>query len=144
MVLKKSQIPNFLEEFGEELESDHFVMGQGANGIRILKEFDRFEVKPEAFDRDWYWLDVSYGFGNTSLSLAEILQAREEGQRYIATEDGWVDCQAKAFDGLGSMALDRVDTSGKIRLSRQDLLRLHATARSLHPGDRYYPSGLNC
>ena len=127
MVLKKSQVPQFLEEHHEDLENGRVLIDQELSGMRIIQEFDRFLVMPDAIDRDWCWLDVRYGFGNTSLSLAEIIQARKNGQRYIATAQGWVDCQAAAFDGLDFIEPDRIGSSDRIRFSRTDLLRLKTT-----------------
>jgi len=126
MVLKKSQVPSFLEEFGSEISGPEFIMDSRVQGIRILKDFDRFQINPTAIDRNWYWLDIRYGFGNASLTLSEVLQAREEGQRYLATEAGWVDCQAEAFESLSSISAAEVDSSARVRLSRLDLFKLRA------------------
>ncbi|MBW2709301.1 MAG: DEAD/DEAH box helicase, partial [Deltaproteobacteria bacterium] len=91
--------------------------------LRILKTFDCIEVTPEALERDWKWLSVQYGFGNQKISLAEILKTRSAGQRYIGTDDGWVDCASEAFQHLEELAEDRA------RFSRLDLFRLQAQHR---------------
>jgi superfamily II DNA or RNA helicase len=129
MFLKKSQVPGFLEEFKDDLDGGRLVMDPGVTATRIIREIDRFEITPEVMDRDWYWLDVRYGFGAASVSLAEILKAKEAGQRYIATAEGWLDCQAPAFDGLSFLAVDRVVSADRLRLSRQDLFRLQAVVQ---------------
>ena len=128
MVLKKSQVPNFLEEFEEDLASGRLIMDQDLTATRIIRDLDRLEIVPEAMDRDWYWLDVRYGLGSVSVSLAEILAAKQAGQRYIATAEGWLDCQAPVFDGLFFLTMDRVVSSDRLKLSRQDLFRLQAMA----------------
>jgi SNF2 family DNA or RNA helicase len=136
MVLKKSQVPTFLEEFGNDLlEGPHLVDAE-VKGLTIFKQIDRIEITPEALERDWFWLSVIYGFGNSSVSLIEILRAREEGQRYIGTGEGWLDCKSPDLDALGSIP-DRSKEEklskrkGAIKLSRMDFFRLTATRMKL-------------
>ncbi len=132
MVLKKSQIPAFLEEVGEELREGPHITDARVKALRIFKHFDRVEISPQAIHRDWCWLSVKYGFGNSLLSLHEILQAKKEGQRYIATVEGWVDCQSPGLEGITDPStINRLDSKKeRIKFSRMDLLRLKATATS--------------
>jgi superfamily II DNA or RNA helicase len=134
MVLKKSQVPVFLEEYEEDLTDGPFVVEETIKGLRILKTFDRIEVTPEALERNWYWLSVQYGFGNQKISLAEILNTRSAGQRYIGTDDGWIDCASEAFQDLEDIAenihMENHSGSGdRVRISRLDLFRLQAQNR---------------
>jgi superfamily II DNA or RNA helicase len=135
MVLKKSQIPGFLQEFGEELSQGPHIMDVSLKGLKIFKEYDHVEITPEALDRDWCWLSMSYGFGNASVSLADILRAKEEGQRYLPTTGGWIDCESAAFNPIGTLlhssaGEESTKKATGIRLSRLDLLRLHTSSRS--------------
>ena len=114
MTLKKSQIPSFLEEHGHELTESDFVVDEEVEKLKILTVFDRLEINPLTLERDWCWLDVRYGFGRSSISLAEVLQARESGQRYLMVRDGWVDCQAEAFEDLEAMARVSPDDPGRV------------------------------
>jgi hypothetical protein len=128
MVLKKSQIPSFLQEFGEEIfRGPHLVEG-GIESIRVFNEWDRVEISPEAIDRDWCWLSVKYGFGKSRISLQDILRARRNGERYVGIEEGWVDCEASSLDGLRWFSgVESGDTErAAVRLSRLDLFRLKA------------------
>jgi len=134
MVLKKSQIPGFLQEFGEELSQGPHIMDASVKGLKIFKEYDHMEITPEALDRDWCWLSMSYGFGNASVSLADILRAKEQGQRYLPTTGGWIDCESSSFDPIGTLLrsspVQESTKKGKaIRLSRLDLLRLHTSSQ---------------
>ncbi len=132
MVLKQSQVPSFLDQFAEELEDEAHLVDPGGKKLRIFRDFDRIEITPDAIERDWCWLSVEYGFGNVSVSLGEILQARKEGRRYLGTSDGWIDCSAPRFDALDDLHT-RVSRdvpsreSQALRLSRMDLFRLQAT-----------------
>ena len=136
MVLKKSQVPVFLEEYEDDLEDGPFLVDDTIKGLKILKNFDRMEVRPEALDRNWYWLSVQYGFGNQKISLAEILKTRKAGQRYIGSEEGWIDCASEAFQGLEDIAknIRTENHSGpddSVRISRLDLFRLQTQNREL-------------
>jgi superfamily II DNA or RNA helicase len=129
MVLKKSQVPSFLEEFGEDLGSEGHVVEESLSALRIYKEIDRFEIAPEAMDRDWCWLSVKYGFGNEAVSLSELLSAKKEGRRYVGLPGGWVDCEALETGPVGPLLNRLVSTeslSGKggMKISRLDLFRL--------------------
>ena len=129
MVLKKSQVPSFLEEFEEELQKDSYILDTEVKGLQIFRQFDKIEISPGAIDKDWCWLSIKYGFGNTLVSLSDILHAKKEAQRFIGTPDGWIDCQALAFGGLDSLIKkdgprESENNSETIRLSRMELLRI--------------------
>ena len=131
MVIKESQVPSFLEEFGDDLREGPHIVDTALEDLQIFRQYDRLELTPEAIDRDWCWLSVKYSFGNSAVSLAEILRAKKEGQRFVSVGDGWVDCQSPGFDGLGPLLSQlpekqHTDESNRIKLSRMDLFRLKA------------------
>ena len=131
MILKQTQVPAFLDEMADELEEGRYAVTEAIKKIQIFKKYDQFKIKIEALERDWYWLSVSYGFGNTSMSLEEILRARRDGNRYIGTSEGWIDCWAESLSGLDAL-LDltvKDKSAGKaagLKLSRMEVLRLRA------------------
>ncbi|MBL7203703.1 MAG: DEAD/DEAH box helicase [Desulfobacteraceae bacterium] len=135
MVLKKSQVPIFFEEFVDDYPELSRLVDEDLKPLKIIREFDRIEISPEVLDRDWCWLSVKYGFGNRFISLAEILSAKKEGQRYIGTDGGWVDCESPELDSLDTV-LDRYKEeqssagSKGIGLARMDLFRIKAGVRS--------------
>lgn len=136
MVLKKSQVPTFLEEFGDDLLEGPHLVDTEVKGLTIFKHVDRIEITPEALDRDWFWLSVKYGFGNASVSLIEILRAKEEGQRYIGSGEGWLDCNSPDLDVLDSTPDRSIEEklserADAIKLSRMDFFRLTATRMNL-------------
>jgi SNF2 family DNA or RNA helicase len=129
MTLKKSQIPTFLEAFEDELREGRYILDEKVETLRIFKDFDHVEINPKVIDRDWCWIDVKYGFGNTAVSLKEILSARREGHRFIGTPEGWVDCHSEKV-GAVSRAFSELgfeNESDRMRLSRMDLFRIKAT-----------------
>ena len=132
MVLKKCQIPTFLQEIHDDLQKGLHIVDATVKRLKIYDRFDRVELIPEAIDRDWCWLSLRYGFGSSSVSLAEILRAKKEGKRFVSTTDGWVDCLSQEFQHLDPI-LNRFSAEGlevednRTKLSRMDLLRLKAT-----------------
>ncbi len=137
LTLKKYQVPEFLEQMGDEIFSDRFKIEPDIKGLRLIKTFDRALFLPEIIDRDWCWLSVKYDFYNSSITLAEILQAKKKGRRYIGTPDGWVDCMAPEFDRIGQLSpkiyLPRFDKDKEtLKLSRNEVFRLSALSGG-HP-----------
>ena len=129
-VIKRSQVPVFLEEF-ETINSDAFRLDENIKRLKIIKEVDRLEITPESLERDWCWISVKYGMGNQWVSLSEILAAKQAKQRYIATDAGWIDCESPGFEPLDPL-IDRMpETHGPnekegIRLARMDMFRIAA------------------
>jgi len=130
MVLKKSQVPRFFEALADECAESSSLVDEHLESLHVVRSFERLEITPAQLERNWYWLSADYGFGNTSIGLADILSAKKEGRRYIGTPSGWVDCTAPELDGL-NLIVDRYQTAtsdpentGRIGLSPIDLLRI--------------------
>ncbi|MBW1674335.1 MAG: DEAD/DEAH box helicase, partial [Deltaproteobacteria bacterium] len=118
----------------EELSEGLHIVDASVKSLKIFKKYDRVEISPKALDRDWCWLSMSYAFGNTSISLTEILQAKRTGQRYIPTAKGWIDCQSADFEPLSHLlglfpGEKMAKQSKEIKLNRLDLLRLQVLSR---------------
>ncbi len=130
-IVKKNDIPAFLDTFDADFSKGSFLRDDSARSLNIFKRPDHIHITPDTLERDWCWLSVAYGFGNSEVSLSEILRARAEGRRYIETADGWLDAQAPGFEELDRLAKSReVDGPeshrSRMKISRLDLLRLQA------------------
>ncbi len=134
MVLKKSQIPSFFEAFDRDASDVARLVDDDLKPLRIIRSFDRVEIKQASLDRDWCWLSVDYGFGNQAISLAEILSAKREGRRYVGAPGGWIDCASPELKHLDPVlerftngtSSDRPDCVG---LSKLDLFRFYVGER---------------
>jgi hypothetical protein len=131
LVIPQKEVPYFLAEHAAVLQQDRFRLDDSAKELSICSSFDRIDIGPRLLERDWLWLSVAYGFGDQRVSLAEVLAAKDRGERFIPTGSGWVDTQAEGFDPLDELALAHVaqaatqaEGDGGIRLSRIELLRL--------------------
>ena len=143
-LIKGARIPFFLEEHRDAIESGRIAVADGGGRLRILARYDRLQVRGRRVDRDWCHLAVFYGFGNAAVSLARILAARREGTRFVATEEGWVDTQAEAFDEfeecLANAGTEPVDADADhLTVSPIKMLRLQAL--SLAPFEVIDPNG---
>lgn len=134
-VIERSRVSGFLADHAADLQQELVMLDERVRRIRIMTGFDRVEIAPETLDRDWCWLSVIYrdgsGDGSQSVSLADIVSARQADQRFVATGNGWVDCHAPAFAPLQELA-DRLPAAARsdglsgLRLSRADLFRIGA------------------
>ena len=120
MTLKRSQVPSFLDAHRAEIEDGAFVLDDSLTRLKIIKEYDYVEMVPEALSRSWYWLSIRYGWGSHTVSLAEILRAREEGRDFLETPGGWIDLRAPAFSRLPGAPGE----GESVRLSAAQLLKL--------------------
>ena len=133
IVIQKEDIPAFLDAFGADFSKGPFLPDASVKALNIFRRPERINITPQTLERDWCWLSVAYGFGNSSLSLSKILQARAEGRRYIETPDGWMDSQSPEFEGLDVLlesgeAVGHKAKEDRIKISRLELLRLQAAA----------------
>ncbi len=130
-VIKKSQVPSFLEEYETELKQERYIVDDDIKQLKILKDFKKIEITPDTINRDWCWLSITYGTGSGSVSLAEILRAKMAKQRFVATSEGWVDSNSPVFDVLDTLLLKAGKDlfsaqNNKIKLTRADIFRISA------------------
>ncbi len=100
--------------------------------LGILTEFDYIEIEPDEDES----LSIRYGFGDSDVSLEDLLAAKGAGLPYLETASGWIDLNAPALRNLGSLparARARMEGagnggSGGLRLSSAELLRLQASS----------------
>ena len=128
--LKRSLVPSFVEPDRMEPGGSDESLAEPLRGLRIFKEFDYVQVSPEALDRSWYWLSIDYGFGDQSISLEDILNARRQGLPYLETTGGWIDLNSpllRDLERLTSQGAEKNRGPKKgLRLSASDLLRFQA------------------
>lgn len=133
--LRRSQVPGFLEKHADDLAAGTLVLDEPLRQRRIFKTFDRVEIAgapdlESALERSWLWLSIGYGFGDETVSLQRLLQARRDGLPYLEIAGGWIDLQApvvRALDGLIEREGQPI-SDDRLRLSVAALLRLQAAA----------------
>ena len=135
MVVRRDRVPAFLDQFNHVLATGPYLLDEQLKTLQIFKAHQRPVIHPKAMQRDWCWISVEYGFGKSTISLAEILRAKGSGQRFIETEEGWVDVSSPDLDGLDALLHLAKTFKGKnkqndLKLSRLDVFRLQAAGRS--------------
>ncbi len=130
-LIKRSRVPEFLAEHKERLKQEGFRLDKSVRKLKIIDAFDVIDVSPQAIERDWYWLSIKYGIGNHSISLTEILRAQKEGQRFLETDTGWIDCRSSELEKISTLIHgDDTDAgpekNGQVKLNRLDLMRMRA------------------
>ena len=128
-VINRSQVPAFLEEFRTNLADDTYRIDENIKRLKIITDFDRVEITPEVLERDWCWISVKYGMGSQWISLSDILAAKRAKQRYVATDEGWIDVESPKFSPLDTLVERTSDTpqlveNAGMRFSRMDVFRL--------------------
>jgi hypothetical protein len=130
-LIKRSRVPDFLAEHGEILKQEGFRLDKSVDKLKIINTFDTIDVTPQAIERDWYWLSIKYGVGNYAISLADILRAQKEGQRFLETDTGWIDCRSPELKKLSALIPGDDTAAGpektdQVKLNRLDLMRMRA------------------
>ncbi len=137
MKLARSQVASFLDDYGEAIQDGTLVLEEPLRGLKIHKTYDRVEVDGTPVDGrpSWYWLSVKYGFGDETVTLADILRARRKGAPYLETGNGWIDLKSAVFEDLTRLEDKLVDDENgdqpddqRIPMSVGDLLRFQARA----------------
>ena len=129
MNLKKSQLPSFLDEQKQQIAAGRIVLDAQLRELSVFKDFDRMEISMDALQRSWYWLSVRYGFGSNTVSLREILKAREEGKTYLDTGNGWIDLYCEALKPVENIERESADQKSRgrkdgVAVSAANLLRI--------------------
>jgi len=120
----RAEVPAFLGEVGEVGNAPCLVDGSD-HSLRIHRSVAEMHLFAHALERDWCWISVRYGAGESTVSLADLRRAREEGKAYVAVADGWLDCAAAGLDGLEELVEgEAAPADGAVRVSRARLLRL--------------------
>ena len=130
-VVANKKIPALLARFGDALW-DNAILDDSVKQMKVFKAADTVELFTHAVDRDWYHLSVHYGFGDSRVSLSDILKAKKTGKRFISISKGWIDCQAFDTDGFARIPAMPVvpqienDGSTPFTVSHLDIYRLQA------------------
>jgi len=126
-------VPEFLKTYGELIRNGACLLGNDTDGLQIHQTPGRITLSPDALERDWCWFSAKYGFGKSSLSLEQLIKARERRQRYISIDDGWVDVQSAEIETIFSLlGLEKgMDAkTDNLRLKRIHLFRLLSAAKN--------------
>jgi superfamily II DNA or RNA helicase len=119
--IQRRDVPKFLVEVGDA----PYLVDASDDTLQLHRSVAELNLFAHALEQDWCWISVTYGAGNSTLSLATLRQAREEGRAFVEVADGWLDCAAAGLEGLEALGEgEATRPDGAVRVSRAELLRL--------------------
>ncbi len=133
--VKQEKIPEGLDSLGDAFwgRKGMNIVDDALKSLTLFKTHDRLVMNSDAMDQNWLYLSMAYGFGESRISLKELLQAKKEGRKFIPVDQGWVDVRAVDTDAV--CALPGMDLRARIsqgedslKLSLADVFRIMAGA----------------
>ena len=126
--IKANRIAGFREHTEPGAGKPKLVLEDPMRELRIFREFDFLEISAGESDA----VAVHYGFGDETISIERLLEAKGQGLPYLESEHGWIDLTSPDLAALGPLAgktsgkkAKRV--RGKIQLSSAQILRLKSS-----------------
>jgi len=135
IIIKKSEASSFWEIHGGNLFQNGSLISKNYKKFKVFQHTDNIKLNVHSTDSSWYSISAEYKIGSGSISLAEILKAKKNKQRFVIADNGWVDLKSSEFRGLDTLTgLSRATSkktkhdkkNGKLLFSRTDLFRLRA------------------
>ncbi len=122
-----NDIPAFLDANRRSLHHPDNLVAQELLHLQIREVPDRLVIDAFEEQEDWCYLSCHYGLGNTSITLNDILTAREKRLTCLPGKE-WLQIEAGPLSWLYDLAEERMaaDGSDRIRLSYRELLALTA------------------
>ncbi len=127
-VLEGDEVPDFIARYQDRFDTELWDVEESVRNVQIQKKPEELSLFAHALDRNWCWLAVGYQVGQGFVELPKLLEARENGQRFVRAEDGWVDTQEEQFDAVADV-FDQavVDSAGEqLKMSRMQTLKIAA------------------
>ncbi len=122
-----NDIPAFLDGNRKSLHHPDNIIAPELLHLQVREFPDRLVI--DAFEEhdDWCYLSCHYGLGNTSITLNDILAAREKKLSFLPGKE-WLQLNDSQLSWLYDLAENRMaaDGSGKIRLSYREIIALTA------------------
>ncbi|MFV0435914.1 MAG: DEAD/DEAH box helicase [Desulfopila sp.] len=122
-----NDIPTFLAKNREALHRPDNIIAPELLELQVREFPDQLIIDTFEEHDDWCYLSCHYGLGNTTITLEDILTAR---QRRLTSLPGkqWLQIDDTPLSWFYELAENRLagDGSGRIRLSRRELLALTA------------------
>ncbi len=131
-LIESERAPEFLQTHAKAIAEGPHRLDGGIRGMQIFTIAEQAAIRPESIQRDWCWLSVKYGFGNSEISLRQLMELGRQGQRYVPVDGGWVDLQSDEMAVLSQIPGDQRefdDSGNSIKIRRMQIFRLSQAAR---------------
>ena len=126
--IKANRVAGFREPASAGANKPKLVLEDPMRELRIFREFDFLEIAAGESDA----VAVRYGFGDETIALERLLEAKGQGLPYLESEQGWIDLTSPDLAGLDPLAGSGKGKKpkrvrGKIQLSSAQILRLKSS-----------------
>lgn len=136
-VVEINQLPAFLAANDAALRHADNLVDPALLDLHIVDLPDRLELTVFEEHDDWCYLSCHYGLGNTTISLTDVLSARERqldlfpGRQWLRLSDG-------PLAWLHDLAAQRLhpDGSGRLRLNYGEVLALTSLVADVRTSSR--------
>jgi len=127
ILVPADQITSFLQEVGDLLRNEPGIfVDEGLLDRQTIETYEQVTVDHTEFSPDRVSLDVNYNFGDFSLSLRDIFQARKDGKRFLICDEKWVDVMSPEFAWLDGLDEHSLTEGNAVNIKTAEYLRFLA------------------
>ncbi len=121
------RITEFLEQHGDLLRNEPGILvDQGLLERKTVESYHTVTAVHQAVSPRGINLNIAYDFGEFSLTLREICEAKKQGKKFIIRGDKWVDTSSTEFSWVEALDEDAVSENNSLVLGRREYLRFAA------------------
>jgi SNF2 family DNA or RNA helicase len=127
MLVPADKITSFLEETGELLKNEPGIfIDETLLKRKTVEKYQRVTVDHNEFNHERVNLSVSYDFGDFSLSLRDIYEAKRGGKKFLVRGDKWVDTTSAEFSWVEDLDDQTLSQQNTLSIGRAEYLRFLA------------------
>jgi SNF2 family DNA or RNA helicase len=127
MLVPADKITSFLEETGELLKNEPGIfIDETLLKRKTVEKYQRVTVDHNEFNHERVNLSVSYDFGDFSLSLRDIYEAKRGGKKFLVRGDKWVDTTSAEFSWVEDLDDQTLSQQNMLSIGRAEYLRFLA------------------
>lgn len=124
-VIPADRVTAFLDEYAEMLQSEPgILMDESLVSRETIEMYDRMILEHRSLDNEGISLGLRYHFGEESVLVQEIYEARRSRKRFVIHGDKWIDVTGPHFAWIDGLKYP--PTGDSLRLSLSEYLRLLA------------------
>lgn len=127
VTVEPENITEFINEFGHIMrEEPNIFIEDNLLQRRTVEAYEKARIDHKEFSDEAVGIDVTYGFGDFSISFREIFEARQENKRFLVHGEKWVDTFSPEFSWMDGLDPEIQKDSDRVRMSRAEYLRFLA------------------
>ncbi len=126
-VVPPQKITAFLMECANLIRDDPTIfIDENILHRKTVEKYEKVIISHVEFNDDQIKLSINYDFGGFSLSLAEILDAKKKGSRFVVRQDKWIDATSPDFAWIEGLLAGANFEGDVISIGRSEYVRFLA------------------